>query len=99
MITKTVGLLRNVINKRNEIVGMIKCILEADNSILITITDSKMYVGGHTEDDSMTLFMLGRAIGQCVEARIAEDPDIDVTDYLMQPNIVATTFLEKKGIL
>lgn len=99
MITKSIGVIRNVIKKRDDIKKMIQSIISADNSLVITIQDNKMRVAGHVEDDAMTLFMLGRAIGQCVEQRVSEDHLVDVSEYLLQPNIVATTYLEAKGIL
>jgi len=99
MVHKTVGLLRNVIKKRKQFIALAKNIVKADNALVITLTDNTLAVGGFTDSDAVQLFMLGRATGQCVEASYNRNPEIDVFDNLAQPNIVATTYLTKKGII
>lgn len=99
MITKTVGLLRKVVKRRKELKVMFRNIIHSDECIAICLNENALSVGGYTEDDAHALFMLGRAIGQCVENHVQNNPEADISNALMQPNIVATTYLTSKGVM
>lgn len=99
MITKSIGLFRNLLNKREQLMGIIKTIAKADNVVVITLHETELSVAGYTDNDPTTLFMLGRATGYCIGQAAKADPNIDISEYLMQPNIVATGYLEKEGFI
>lgn len=99
MITKSIGLLRNIVNKRQQLMGIFKTIIHADNALIITMQDKQLSVSGFTDDDATSLFMLGTATGYCIGQTAKQQPDINISEYLMQPSIVATGYLEKQGLL
>lgn len=99
MIEKTVGLARNLLTKRKEIVQFVKQIALAEDAIIILHTNNKFSVLGHTSDDAMTVYMLGTATGLSYADAKRRDPDLTVDGYLHQPTSVAFKHIERAGLL
>lgn len=99
MVELSIGRLRKLIAHRKEILASVRDVLMADDAIVITTRGTNIRVNGHTSNDAMTLFMLGKAIGICTEQARILNAEADISDYLNQPNIVAVGHLQKAGLL
>ena len=99
MIEKSVGLLRNLLLKRKEIIQFVKQVAVADDAIIILHTNNKFSVMGHTSDHAMTVYMLGTATGLSYESAKKYDPELTVDGYLHQPTSVAFKHIERAGLL
>ena len=99
MIEKSIGFLRNLIQKRKEIVEFVKHIVEADDAIIVIHKDSKFNVIGHVSDDAMTVYMLGTATGLGYAQAKERSPELSVDEYLNQPTAVAFKHIERAGLL
>lgn len=99
MIHKSIGLLRNLINKRSELIRTVKEIAIADNVIVITVTDSIHNYSGHTANDAMTLYMLGKTLGCCYAKAAENNVDATMEEYFSQPTAVALAHMNSIGML
>ena len=99
MIEKSVGLLRNLFNKRKQIVEVVKKLALADDAIIIVNVSNNLSILGHTSSDAMSVFMLGTAIGLGYGSANQRDPDLSVDEYLRQPTSVALKQIERQGLL
>lgn len=99
MLEKSVGFTRNLIKKRKEILRAIRTYVEADEVLLITRKDSQIDIAGHTSSEAMTLYMLGTTLGVSFKQTKSANPQEDITNYLSQPTLVATRYLQKEGLI
>lgn len=99
MLEKSVGFTRNLIKKRKELLRVIRSYVEADEVLLITRKDEVIDIAGHTSSEAMTLYMLGTTLGVSFKQTKSADPNQDLTNYLSQPTIVATRYLQKEGVI
>ena len=98
MIEKSIGILRNLIKKRKELVQLVKQVAIADDTISIIHKDNNFNVIGHTSDVAMTVFMLGTAIAMSYDAAKQQEPDLTVHDFMQQPIIIAMKHLERSRL-
>ena len=98
MIEKSIGILRNLIKKRKELVQLVKQVVVADDTISIIHKDNNFNVIGHTSDVAMTVFMLGTAIAMSYDAAKQQEPDLTVHDFMQQPIIIAMKHLERSRL-
>ena len=98
MIEKSIGILRNLIKKRKELVQLVKQVAVADDTISIIHKDNKFNVVGHTSDVSMTVFMLGTAVAMSYDSAKQQEPDLTVHDYMQQPIIIAMKHIERSHL-
>lgn len=97
MIKRHIGLLRNLVHKRKEIIAAVKQVLNEENILVISFTDSVVKVSGHSNNTSTSLFMLGKAIATAWPTAQAEDPNVQLTDFLQQPINIAFSHIEHEG--
>lgn len=98
MIEKSVGLFRNLLKKRKDIVKLVTNYALADDAIIILNHNDKYTVHGHTESDARTVHMLGVAIGSSYSNAKSSDPELTVENYLHQPTAVAFNYIERNGL-
>ena len=98
MIEKSIGILRDLIKKRKELVHLVKQVAVADDVITIIHKENKFNVVGHTADVAMTVFMLGTAVAMSYDAAQQQEPELTVHDYMQQPIIIAMKHLERSHL-
>lgn len=90
MITHHIGLLRNIIKKRKEIIQVVKQYALADNILVISETNGKYTAAGHVNETANTIVLLGRALAMSwPAAQLEHAEDITLGSYLTQPAGVA----------
>lgn len=80
----SIGLLRNLLKKREQLKPIIKQIILADDFIVITNTKNSYAVSGITESEARTVHMLGSAIGSNALAINQLDPSTPPVEYINQ---------------
>lgn len=95
MIEKSVGLVRNLFKKREQLIALVKQFAIADDAIVILHKDNQFSVNGHSSSDAMTVYMLGTATGMSYLSAKEVDPTLTVEDYLYQPTSVALKHIER----
>lgn len=99
MIEKSIGLLRNLYEKRKNIVKYVKAIAEANDVIIITHKENDYAVMGNTSDDAIAIYMVGVATAQGYLGAETRMEGLTVDEYLTQPTRVALKHLEQAGKL
>ena len=99
MIEKSIGLIRNLIKKRKQLIATVKQLAVADDAIIIIHKENQFTVLGHVEDDAMAVYMIGTATGLGFANAKSRDPNLTVEEYLHQPTSVAFKQIEKQGLL
>lgn len=89
MIHKNIGLLRNLIAKRKQIIHLVKTYLEADSILVSSVSNGEFKVQGFTEDTAKTVALLGRTLAAAWPAAQIEYPGVTVDEFLIQPTKVA----------
>lgn len=89
MIKKSVGKLRNLINKRDKLFNLVKACTQADELIVLTIKDHSLQASGHVSDDATTVYMLGAAIGLSYAKALENEPTLTPDAYIQQAVTVA----------
>lgn len=90
MIEKSVGFVRNLIKKRKEVYGLVKTVVNADNVLVINVTNDKISIVGHTDSDAMNIFMLGCAVSEChIRANENIEKGIELNEIIEQVSKVA----------
>ena len=97
MVHKSVGLFRNLFNKRKEVVGLVKDYLEASDIMIISKSETGIKVSGSVSSDAMGLYMIGTATGLSYLKAKEHTPEISLDEFLSQPTTVAITYLERNG--
>ena len=97
MIQKSIGVLRNIIKQRKEIVNLVKQIATADDVITIVNKNNVLNILGHTESDAMNVYMLGTAIALSYKKALQDNPDMPLHDYMQQFIIVAMRHIERSN--
>ena len=99
MIKKSIGTLRNLIKKRKQIVEIVKSVIDADDSIIVTHHNNKFSVSGTVSTDAMAVYMLGTVLSSSFKSAKANDPALQIHDYMAQPINVALKHLEREGLI
>lgn len=96
MIIHTIGTVRKLIEKRKEVVQLVKSYLNADSVIIASLQDNQVSIQGRTADTATTVLLLGRVLAVGWESAKQEFPDITLSDYLYQPTSVALSTISKQ---
>ena len=89
MISKSIGVVRNLVNKRALMQELIKKIVLADDVLVITNTDNHIAVSGHTDSDAMNVVLLGTAVAAGYQAATKSITELELNQYLEQVSNVA----------
>ena len=95
MIHKSVGVVRNLLKKRTQVVEYVKAIINADDVIIITQADNQLKVLGQTANDAMSVYMLGTAAGLGYPSAKRSDESVTVEDYMRQFHTVAVNRINR----
>lgn len=99
MIKKSVGFARNLIKKHKEVIRGVRTLVEAEEVLLISRTNGVIDINGHTSSEAMTLYMLGTTLGVSFKQAKANNPELELDNYLSQPTTVAIRFLQSEGLI
>lgn len=96
MIVHNIGTVRKLIEKRKEIIQLVKNYINADSVIVASLKDKEVSITGHTPNTETTILLAGRVIAVGWESAQEQFPGIRLKEYLTQPTSVALAAVTKQ---
>ncbi len=96
MIVHNIGTVRKLIEKRKEIIQLVKTYINADSVIVASLTGTKVDIQGHTPNTETTILLAGRVMAVGWESAQEQFPGLKLEEYLTQPTSVALAAITRQ---